>query len=177
MDEFGRRNIAGGTDSRPGPRRCSFECLAVTTAASGLCDWASKAPSTRGPRHWVWMLQIVVCPTAARASGLPLQPDVHNAAERGRSADFGRARQPIFRPRPSQPCSFCGRRSGALGGRRLGSSRVPEGNLIAITLRRSRSGEASADISRGRLVDECAGELRAAAQTSDYCCVNRREGG
>jgi len=65
------------------------------------------------------MLQIVLCQTAARAIGLPLRPDVHNAAERVRSADSGRARQPIFRPRPRQPCSFCGRRSGALGGWRL----------------------------------------------------------
>lgn len=50
------------------------------------------------------MLQIVVCSTAARASGLPLRPDVHNAAERDRSADSGRARQPIFiqtAPRPA----------------------------------------------------------------------------
>ena len=34
MDEFGWRTIAGGTDSKAGPRRCSFECLAVT--APGL---------------------------------------------------------------------------------------------------------------------------------------------
>ena len=120
MDEFGWWTIAGGSDSRPGPRRCSFECLAVTTAASGLCDWATKAPRTRGLRRRVWMLQIVVCSTAARARGLPLRPDVHNAADRDRSADSGRARQPMRRSRPSQPCSFCGRRCGALGRRRLG---------------------------------------------------------
>jgi hypothetical protein len=119
MDEFGWRTIAGGSDSRPGTRRCAFECLAVTTAASGLCDRATKAPSTRGPRRWVWMLQIVVCSTAERAIGLPVRPDVHNAAERDRSAGSGRARQPMRRSRPCQPCSFCGRRCGSLGRRRL----------------------------------------------------------
>ena len=73
------------------------------------------------------MLQIVMSQTAARAIGLPLRPHVHNAAERDRSADSGRARQPVFRPRPSQPCSFCGRRSGALSGRRLSRIHVPDG--------------------------------------------------
>ena len=115
--------MADTADNRPSPLRCSFE---FGQRQHRVCDRAPKAPSTRGPRRRVWMLQIVVCSTAARASGLPLRPDVHNAAERDRSADSGRARQPIFRPRHGQPCSFCGRRCGALGGWRLGRSHVTE---------------------------------------------------
>ena len=72
------------------------------------------------------MPQIVMCQTAERAIGLPLRPDVHNAAECDQSADSGRARQPVFRSRPIQPSSFCGRRRGALGGCRLGRSHVPK---------------------------------------------------
>ena len=75
----------------------------------------------------------------ARASGLPLRPAVHNAAERDRSADSGRARQPMFRPRPSQPCSFCGRWSAAWRRRRLGRIHGTEGFPEAICLSKNVS--------------------------------------
>ena len=126
MDEFGWRTIARPSDSQPGLWRRSIESLAVTAPAlrsgteSPLDTRAATEPS-------LWTLQIVMCSTAARASGLPLRPDVHNAAEPDRSADSGHARQPMCSPRPSQPCSFCGRRSGALSGRRLSRIHVPDG--------------------------------------------------
>jgi len=50
MDEFGWRTIAGGSDSRLGPRRCSFDCLAVTAPAlrSGTDSPLNTRPAAPG---------------------------------------------------------------------------------------------------------------------------------
>jgi hypothetical protein len=45
MDEFGWRTIADGADRQPGPRRCSFERLAVT--ALGLRSGNKSPLNTR----------------------------------------------------------------------------------------------------------------------------------
>ena len=123
------------------------------------------------------MLQIVVCSTAAMAGGLPLRPDVHNTAERDRSAGSGRARQPMFRPRPSQPCSFCGRWSAAWRERRLSRIHGTE----AYPALRYRFGvlfsTPQSDSRWGTHRSKNAANFGTCEQTSDYAWAKQRQGG